>query len=574
MLTEVNIENFALIERLTIRFGLGFNVLTGETGAGKSIVIDAIGAVLGERMGADVIRAGAARSVVEAVFDLEGCPARLSELRDSGILDPGETVVGVSRDFSGSGKTQARVNGRSSPIGTLREVGNNLVDIHGQHEHQSLLNPRRHLDILDDWCGSEALHLRSQCQELDARKGAIGRDLASLRMNEREKARRLDLLRFQANEIDLAGLSPDEEDTLLVERNRLVNMERLIANVAQARSLLTGSDDQQVGAVDALAKGALLIQESVRDDAALISVSEALQGAVYAARDVVQDLAAYHEGLETNPDRLEELDDRLACVRSLKRKYGSTVEEILAFRQEIEGEISQIEGADEREAELSLALSSLEKELSNTAERLTAVRQMGARDLEGRIGSELADVALAGAQFSVSIEAKDSGATGADTVEFLFSANPGEPARSLARIASGGEMSRIMLALKTLLASSIGVPTVIFDEIDVGVGGRTGEAIGQKLSALGSVAQVICVTHLPQVAAEADHHFHVRKRVVDGRTTVQVEELGEDERVEELSRMLGGGRDTALGHARDMRRRRGRPAEVHMSQTVLFGLDA
>ena len=556
MLLELNIENFALIDRLTVQFGPGFNVLTGETGAGKSIVIDAINAILGERMGADMIRSGAARATVEAAFDLSETPERAGELALESVLDPGETLLAVSRDFSASGKSQARVGGRLSSMSYLRDVGRNLVDVHGQHEHQSLLHVERHVDILDDWCGKRALDLREECASLDRRKRAIAHELSALRMDEREKAQRLDLLRFQIEEIDEAGLSVGEEADLLADRSRLANMERLVENVGRARSQLVGGDGEGLAAVDVIVAASRLVNDAARDDPGLSPISETLRGAVYTLQDAVQDLAAYHEALESDPHRLEEIEDRLAALRSLKRKYGDSIEEILSFRHRNREEIAHFEGAEEREAELSNDLLKASLALTEIAGKLSEVRREGAAVLEKRVAAELADLSLAGSEFLVDVKPQEPESNGGDRVEFMFSANPGEPARPLARIASGGEMSRIMLALKSLLASAVGVPTVIFDEIDVGVGGRTGEFIGDKLAGLGGQSQVICVTHLPQVASMADHHFCVRKEVVSGRATVRVRCLSTEERVEELSRMLGGGRDSAGVHARDLLARR------------------
>ena len=556
MLLELSIENFALIERLRLRPGAGLNVLTGETGAGKSIVIDAINAVLGERMGPDVIRSGAPRASVEAAFDLSEADDRRRELIEAGVLDAEESMLAVSRDFSTGGKNQCRVAGRLSPVSLLREVGRNLVDVHGQHEHQSLLNADSHIEILDDWCGRAVGDLRDECAAIDRRRRQLSRELAALRMGEREKAQRLDLLRFQAEEIAAARLQDGEEEELQNERRRLANMERLMSQVAELREILSGDAGDVPGAVDALGRAARLAADASRDDAALEPLVQSLDSALYTVQDAVQEVAAYHENLETNPTRLEEVEDRLELIRSLRRKYGDTITEILALEEQITREIAKVEGAEERELEISGLLDQITRQLDQVAAKLTAARKKGAAALEQRIGSELADLALAGACFQVRIEPIEPGSSGADRVEFLFSANPGEPARPLARIVSGGEMSRIMLALKSLLASSVGVPTVIFDEIDVGVGGRTGEAIGAKLQALGAAAQVICVTHLPQIAAMADQHFRVIKEVNEGRTTVRVAELSHDERLEELSRMLGGGKQTALKHAQDMLRQR------------------
>ncbi|HET6385137.1 MAG TPA: DNA repair protein RecN [Armatimonadota bacterium] len=554
MLQELNIENFALIERLSVRFGAGLNVLTGETGAGKSIVIDAISAILGERMSSDVVRFGTSKAAVEGVFDLCGAPDRIAELTEAGALDPGEAALLVSRDFASAGKSSSRVGGRLVNLSFLREVSRNLVDIHGQHEHQSLLDPSQHVTILDDWCGQPAAELRDQCAAVHARCRALSRDLANIQMDEREKERRLDLLRYQAEEIDAAHLEADEEEALVSERSRLANMEKLMDQVARARGLLSGVEGivESAGALDTLGAAVRLLDDSCRDDPLLQPVLDSLQSALYTVQEAAHEVTAYHENLETNPDRLEQVEERLALLRGLRRKYGDTVAEILELRGQIELEMSQIRSAEDREAELKVQLQGAEIELRQAAEALSGTRSRAARDLERRLASELAEVALPGAILRIEMTPQDPGPSGADRVEFLFSANPGEPARPLSRIVSGGEVSRIMLAIKSLLAVSVGAPTVIFDEIDVGVGGRTGEAIGLKLQAVGEIAQVICVTHLPQIAALAAQHFVVRKAVAAGRTTVDVSMLSEQDRVDEIARMLGGGQETARRHARDM----------------------
>jgi DNA repair protein RecN (Recombination protein N) len=573
MLAELTIQSFALIDKVNVQFGPGFNVLTGETGAGKSIVIDAINGILGERMGSDVIRTGSGRATIEAVFDLSGSPARLREVLDLGAVEADEASLLLSREIATSGRNQCRVSGRLAPVSMLREVARNLVDVHGQHEHQSLLSPDRHLDILDQWCGQPALDLRRQCSELDDHRRELARELARLGSDDREKARRLDLLRFQAGENDAAGLEPGEEEGLLEERRRLANVERLMDQVGQAYRLLNADDADSPAALHFLESAVRCVDDSIENDRLLAPVGESLRSAMVLMQDAVQELSAYQGNLETNPARLDEVEERLALVRQLKRKYGETIDEILAYRAQIAVDMEQVECSEERKAGLAVDLAAVAGRLQESAALLSRVRQEGAARLEEGVASEMADLALAGAQFGVSFQSLEPSASGADKVEFMLSANPGEPPRPLARIASGGEMSRIMLAIKSLLTSSVSVPTVIFDEIDVGIGGRIGEAIGEKLAALGQTAQVICVTHLPQVAAAASRHFCVRKEVSDGRTMVSVWELCWEERIEELSRMLGGGPDTARRHARDMLARQNSPRQGR-SQAALLELQA
>ena len=556
MLVELHVTNFALIDRLDLTFGAGLNILTGETGAGKSIIIDALGLALGGRAGADLVRTGFAKATVEAVFDLSHAPAEVRRrLAEAGLDgDEEEDTLLVTRELvRAGGKSQCRINGRLMPVGVLKEITEGLVDVHGQHEHQSLLAADRHIDILDNWGGKDALALRQQVAALFGEAGALKRELERLRTDARERARMLDLYRFQQEELAGANLQSGEEEELAADRSRLANSEKLSAAASDAYATLSGAE-RGAGALDALNAALAAVEHVAALDENLSPLAETLQSAVSFAEDAAHELRVYQESVEFNPERLEEIEARLDLIRTLKRKYGETLEEIIAYAAELNGKLDALENSEAREEELTADIGKAEAKLNTAAARLTKVRRKASENFAAGIARELSDLGMAATQFEVSIEAHPVTSKGADRVEFLLSPNPGEPLRPLAKIASGGEMSRIMLAMKSVLARTGAIPTMIFDEIDVGIGGRTAQTIGDKLEALAREAQIMCITHLPQIASRAGAHFFIEKQVHEGRTTVSVAPLDSEGRVDEIARMLGGSRrsEAVVQHAREM----------------------
>ncbi len=558
MLLELHVRNFALIDKLDLHFGAGLNILSGETGAGKSIIIDALGLTLGERAGGDLVRTGTDRATVEAVFDLSRAPAEVrARLAETG-LEPGEEdgdLLLISREIgakSGS-KSQCRVNGRLLPVSSLRELAQGLVDVHGQHEHQSLLAWERHIDLLDAWCGKETLALRAQVAEQVSLLNSLKREREQLRTDARERARTLDLFLFQRDEIAEASLKPGEEDELAQEGARLANAEKLADAATDAYARLAGGE-RGLGAADALNAALAQIEHALSMDSALEPVAASLREAASYAEDAALALRHYRDDVEFNPERLEEIETRLDLLRTLKRKYGETVEEMIAYGDELGAKIDRLQNAEAREDELTAAIDKASQKADRTAAKLTQARTQGGGEFAQGIKRELADLGMTQTKFEVAIEPQAVGSKGADRVEFLLSPNPGEPLRPLAKIASGGEMSRIMLGMKSILAKMGATPTMIFDEIDAGVGGRTAQTIADKLDALSQSAQILCITHLAQIASRADTHFLIEKHVADGRTTVSVSALDADQRVEEIARMLGGARRTeaVVQHAREM----------------------
>lgn len=550
MLAQLTIKNFALIDAVTLEFLPGFNVLTGETGAGKSILIDAITAALGARAGAELVRRGADRASVEAVFDVndDSMPA-LHEWAEDGL-------VILAREISASGRSTFRINGRMCTASTVREVAGDLIDIHGQHDHQSLLSADRHVDFLDAWAGREVANLRRKGQELYAELRSTRRDLDALLTGERERAQQLDLYQFQVEEIDAASLYVGEEEELVADRMRLSNAERLFASGSAAKEALAGGE---ISAVDLLT-GAARELEALRSlDDQIGPISELLETAVAAAQDASSELRTYLDGIEFNPERLEQVQERLDLIRSLKRKYGDTIEEILAYRNATAAKLDDLSHGEERQAKLEAQFSRLAIELDQEAQALYQVRFAAAERFQREIMAHLADLNMVSTRFAVQLEEPSPAAEAWDRglsavlgrAEFMISANPGEPLRPLARIASGGEMSRVMLALKTAMAGSHPI-ALIFDEIDTGVGGKTAEALGAKMAELSRSNQVLCITHLPQIASMAVRHVQVRKLVVADRTIVEVHPLDGEARVGELARMLGGSEATAAQHAREL----------------------
>lgn len=567
MLTELRIQNFAIIDRLAIQFGRGLNLLTGETGAGKSIVVDALAALLGGRISVEMIRSGEEEAVIEGRFDLRDSPGAAERIAAMGIDVEGEEVVLV-REIAAGGRSRGYINGRAATVGMLREVGSELVEIHGQHEGQRLLLPSTHLDFLDGYGGQEVLALRARVEALHREWQEIRRELESLRLGERERARRLDLLSFQLQEIDAARLEPNEEEELRLLYTRLLHAERLSRLVLEAYGRLYEGDGN--AAVDSVARALASLREGTSLDPSLNRYVQAVEEIRQNIVELARELRQYADSVETDPDRLAAVAERLELLRTLKRKYGETVEEILRYREEISHELSTLARSDERVAELEARLEEVEGNLREACLALSQRRRELIRELEAEVVAELSSLEMPRATFRVHMEQREDphglflggrrvavSGRGIDSVEFLLSANPGEPPRPLAKVASGGELSRIMLALRCILAEADAVPTLVFDEIDAGIGGRTGQVVGEKLYTLGTRRQVICVTHLPQIASMADTHFYVYKQVEGGRTRTLVKALEGGERIQEVARMLAGKRPSpiALEHAEEMVRR-------------------
>jgi DNA repair protein RecN (Recombination protein N) len=549
MLTQLTIRNFALIECLGLEFGEGFNVLTGETGAGKSILIDAIAAALGARVGAEVVRTGAERASVEAAFEVS--PAAASPLADWAE----EGAIILAREISRSGRSVFRLNGRMCTASTVREVAAALIDLHGQHEHQSLLATERHADYLEGWAGGELLANRRRAAQCATALRETRAAIAELRRNERELAQKVDLYRFQVEEIDAAELQPEEEQALDADRLLLASAEKLHAGAGVALATLAQGEPC---AADMLATAAVELGNLTAIDARLAPVAELVESAAVAAQEAARELRRYHESVEFNPERLQQVMERIELLRRLKRKYGDSAAEILAYRDRVAGELQSIEQVGKQEEDLSGRAAELAARLAQVVEQVQQGRRAAAKRFDRLVTEQLRELGMQHTRFESRVERGDPEALDRGlpavlgAMEFLIAPNPGEPLRPLARIASGGEISRVMLALKTVMAAASPVPTLIFDEVDAGVGGRTAEVLGRKLASLGQANQVLCITHLPQIACLAATHFQVQKRVAGSRTVVNVSRLEKGNRVAELARMLGGAESTATRHAEQL----------------------
>lgn len=565
MLSELRIENFAIIDKLALDFGSGLVIFTGETGAGKSIIMDALEMLLGGRAETSVLRAEAERASVEGLFKLDsGNKAGVLEiLKREDLLDD-EHYVTLAREVRREGRSTARVNGRTVNVTLLREIGAFLVDIHGQTEHLSLLDVRAHLGLLDRYAVVEDL-LAGYRQTYTALQ-AVRRELDALRAAQADSERRIEMLTFQAEEIESARLKPGEDEELRQERDRLANAESLAANAQEALGLIDEGSPETPAITDQFGQAAAALSSLARIDSTQAELSSRAESLLENLSDIARDLRDYLETIEYNPKRLNEAEERLDLMHRLMRKYGGTIESVLAFGAKARADLETITNAAEKLDELQSKETKLLKELSERGAALSEKRKKAAETLARGIEAELADLKMEQALFSVDFQVKPdpngltvaSGervafdASGFDRVEFLVAPNPGEGLKPLAKIASGGETSRLMLALKNVLARADQVPTLIFDEIDQGIGGRVGQVVGLKLWNLGQSHQVLCITHLPQLASFGDQHFKVEKVISNGRTTTSVARLENDDRMLELAQMLGEVSEGTLRSASDI----------------------
>jgi DNA repair protein RecN (Recombination protein N) len=550
MLRELRLKNFAVVESVAVSFAPGLNVLTGETGAGKSILVDAIVLVRGARAQSDVIRTDAETARVEAVFAVDGGGAAGSVLEEAGLAadDNGEIVV--RRELARSGRHRAFVNDSPVTVGLLERLGDVLVEVHGQHEHQRLLEPARQLELLDRFADAEDACARVGA--LHAKHRAAREEAERTRSAARDRAQREDLLRFQVGELNAARLQIGEEDALRTELKRLQHAERFTSGLAEAAALL---DDAPQSASERLGRTARILQELGRLDPALAAPGEPLEAARVQIEEALGAIRRLRDGIVAEPGRLDAIHERLDALARLKRKYGDGEEAMLRFRDEAAHELERIERHDEVVAQQERVLTELEAELSAAATALSERRRAAAARLASQVERTLRALGMERAVFEVGLDrASEVGQRGADRVELRLSTNPGEDVKALARVASGGELSRTMLALTSVLARADRVPTLIFDEVDAGIGGRVASVVGQTLAAAAQGRQVLCVTHLAPIAALAQHHLRVSKSVRAGRTKAAVTALAAAERVEEIARMLGGASVTAAAreHARDL----------------------
>lgn len=548
VLTTLRIKNLALVADLTLELRPGCNVITGETGAGKSIIIGALNLVLGERADRTLIRAGADSCAVEAVFDGTKLRRSLAPLLEEHGLEPcEENQLVLKRIFTAAGANRQFVNGSPTTLATLAAIGEGLVDMHGPHDHQSLLQSAKQLAILDAFGGLQAQV--AAFSELVRGRVALEQEKAALIVDEKSYAQQLDLLRHQVREISTAKLHPDEEGEVESEHHRASNAARLLELSQAALGALDGEDGSLLNQLGALGR---TLQELQRVDASAKSFADTHEQAVTSLRELQADLSRYADRVDLDPARLAQLEERLNLIHSLKRKYGASLAEVIAFGGEAKAKLQNLEQRDVELARLNAALAKLDAELSRTGRELTAARRKVIPKLTKAVTRQLQDLGFQQSELGVSLAVAAPTASGCDAVEFQFAPNPGEPARPLRAIASSGEMARVMLALKTVLAAEDEIPVLVFDEVDANVGGETANAVGDKMRQIARARQVLCITHLAPVAAAADTHFVVTKQIRDGRTLSDIQPLNAKQRVDELARMLGGQGEAARKHAEAM----------------------
>lgn len=568
MLEELRIHNFAIIDELELAFAPGFNVITGETGAGKSIMIDALELLLGGKSDSAFVRAGVDRALVEGVFSLDARSHSLIQpvLEREGLLDEGSPdFLVLAREVRDSGRSMGRVNGITVRVEVLKEIGEALVDVHGQSEHLSLLKPGTHIDLLDRY--ADLLEMRAAMAVMVERVNSTRHEIRSLMEDEAALQRRAERLRREVEEIEAANLKPGEDDELRAERTRLGNSEQLATLSAEALMLLVGDDSavDQSNAVDLLGRASVLLEKLVRIDPEMKESAEMADAIAQQAQELAFTLQSYLDSVEHNPQRLDEVEERLEVINALKRHYGATIEAVIEHGESARAELESIEHSEERLEELRAEEAKLLTYIGEMGQKISQFRQQFGQRLSEAVINELNDLRMEATRFEVSVTYEDDpegcfvgdrrvafSATGIDHVEFMMSANPGEPLRPLVKVASGGETARIMLALKRVLSQADHTPTLIFDEIDQGIGGRVGAIVGEKLWSLTTGHQVLVVTHLPQLAGFADRHFKVQKDVKGERVKTEVYTLDETTRVQELTEMLGAISDAGNQTARDL----------------------
>ena len=552
MLEHLHIRNAALIKESEISFGDGLNILTGETGAGKSMIIDSLQFALGGRAGKDFLRHGEKQAAVEALFSVQS-QALAEKLAENGIAPEEDGTLLITRTLSETGKSVCRINGSTVTVGMLKDIAEDMIDIYGQHEHQSLLNPAKHIRLLDRFCGAGFGEAMEEYKNSWQRLKELEKQLAILIGDESQREQRMDMLRFQKEEIEAAALQEGEEETLLERKKRLSSMEKLMRLTGESVTLLYDGDDRVPSACDQLGDALAKLQEAAEYDAALSPLADALADGYAAVEDCARELKREAERQETDPEELERIEERLQLFYKLKRKYGGSIEAVLDFYEKAVQELDFLSNSSEKAAELSAEKAAEEKRLSALAETLTARRKATAEQVEEQIEAALHDMEMKHARFHIQMDEKaDWGADGKDKVEFLISANAGEPLKPLAKIASGGEMSRVMLALKTVLVDADEIGTFIFVEIDTGVSGRTARKVGEKMRFLGGKRQILCITHLPQIAAMADNHFLIEKESDAGETVTRVTALDEEGAVREVARLMNDVTETTLAAAREL----------------------
>ena len=551
MLETLHIQNYALIDDLEVELGTGFNVLTGETGAGKSIIVGALNLVLGARASTDSLRDPARPARVDAVFRLEKTPRRLKLLLEMQGIVPEDGTLILSRVITQEGRTRAYACGSPVPVSVLSDIGDELVDLHGQHEHQSLLRPERQLDLLDTFAENE--ELVDQIAVCVTELHSLSKTVTELEADDRERTRRVDFLRHEVAEIDAAALENGEEETLRTRRNLITNAERLFSSATHARATLYDGEDGSV--ISLIDQATHDLTDLTAIDVQFRSLDERLANARFLIEEISEELRQYSERMEFDPEELERLNQRINLIQDLKRKYGSSVEAILEYRNHSSAEIAAFDERDQRLVETRARYRAQLDQAQKKADQLSQKRKSAARKLDKAVSTVVQDLGMKGGRFETAFTFTELSVRGIDTVEFLLAANPGEKLKPLRSVASGGEISRIMLAIKAVFANADKIPTLVFDEIDAGVGGHIARNVAAKIDDLAQSHQILCITHLAQIAALAQNHYCVTKETQKTHTISSVVKLSDEKRIEEIARLLDGSvSDVSVKHATVMLR--------------------
>ena len=551
MLRELSIRNFAIIEDLTVSFYEGLTVLTGETGAGKSIIIDAVHLLAGGRGSQEFIRHGAKKAELGGLFQIPSDTHPIYEKLEEAGIEAEEGTIILRRDLNENGKSVCRINGKLVPLAVLREIGGSLIDIHGQHENQELMDEKRHINLLDQFAQQEIAAVKATYGVKYETYRACKKELNALSLDEQRTAQRIDLYQFQLNELQEAALNESEEEALLEERKRLQNFHKIFERANIAYEAISGESK----GLDFIGNAMTALEDVAEIDSNFKEASESVNSSFYALQDAMYQIQSIIDDLEFDPERLNEVEHRLTTYQNMRRKYGATIEEVLQYQEKIEKELMTLINRDEVIQEKQQQLDKLEAELETLAADLTVIRKKYATQLAEAIMEQLRVLHMEKAQFIVNFDQltqfEDNGK---DDIVFYISTNVGEPPKSLPKIASGGELSRMMLALKTIFSNATGITSIIFDEVDTGVSGRVAQAIAEKIADISVNSQVLCISHLPQVAAQANQHYYIRKDVDNDRTYTTITNIQGDARVEEVSRMMSGAEITeaTLQHAKEL----------------------
>lgn len=555
MIVELNIKDFAIIDNIKINFDKGFNVLTGETGAGKSIIVEGISMILGQRASKEMVRTGKEKALLEGVFYLEN-PEKINYiLEEYGIDSDDNNYLVITREIYSSGRTISRINGRNVTLNMLNNVTSNLVEIHGQHQHQSLLKVDNHIKIIDSFGDSNFKKLTDEVKSMYEDLQIEKKKLKELSLNVIEREREIDLLKYQLNEIDSSNIGRIDEEEIIREYNKLNNVKEIAYNLGQAYNLLNNEDYDSMSIINGINKCIIWLNSIMNYDDTLKKFATSLESINFELQDLSTSIINYLEDLVIDEERLQYLEEQIDTINKLKKKYGNTIEDIIKYRNSIENKLNILLNNEKAIEESEKRIAHLENKLEKLCSQLTEERKKISSRIEHLISKELEDLNMSNATFKVNFEKNDVFTVkGWDKIEFLISTNKGEELKPLSKIVSGGEMSRIMLAFKNILATYDNIPSLIFDEIDAGISGRTAQIVGEKIKSISKNHQVICVTHLPQIAALGDNHFLIEKMDKSGKTQIHVKKLKYEERVDEISRLIAGVNltETTKQHAREM----------------------